>query len=71
MPFKTTDEEIQKALFKVETKRIARELAPELDRLINAQLESRPKANAAEELRQFLWDNKVGILRVLQRIDYL
>lgn len=48
---------------------IARELAPDLDRLIDAFLHNEMMLGGPHyvELSRFLWDNKVGILRVLQR----
>lgn len=53
---------------------IASDLAPELDRLINAYIETmkfeEPRATPYHaELTEFLWDNKVGLLRVLQAVD--
>ena len=52
------------------TKQIAAELAPELDRRIEAFL-ARPGGDdesnrRRDDLKSLLWDNKVGILRVLQ-----
>ena len=45
---------------------IAADLAGDLDRLIDSVLhDEKPKF---EELEDFLWDNKVGILRVLQHV---
>jgi hypothetical protein len=43
---------------------IARELAPRLDKLIADHLRDGRLLNPV--LEQFLWENKVGILRVLQ-----
>lgn len=51
---------------------IASDIAPELDRLITAFLDEtnlHKKQNIGIELRQYLWDNKVGFLRVLQAVD--
>lgn len=39
-------------------------VASQMDRAINATLEEDPQS--AETLKEILWDNKVGILRVLQ-----
>ncbi len=71
---KVTDEDVRKVCHNLETKRIAKELAPELDRLINNLLESLNTPNHAsayDALSEFLMDNKIGILRILQAIDYL
>lgn len=48
--------------------RMAHEMAPELDRLINAYLNNGQLQGSAShtELESFLWENKIGILRVLQ-----
>jgi hypothetical protein len=42
---------------------IAVELGPEFDRLIEADLDDPAQRN---ELIQFLWDNKMGLLRMTQ-----
>lgn len=51
---------------------IACDIAPELDRLIETFLNEtnlHKKQNIGIEIRQYLWDNKVGVLRVLQAVD--
>lgn len=51
------------------TREIALELAPSLDKLIDAVLahsEGKSDVMYHSSLRAFLWDNKVGLLRVLQ-----
>lgn len=51
---------------------IASDITPELDRLIEAFLGEtnlHKKQNIGIELRRYLWDNKVGMLRVLQAVD--
>lgn len=45
---------------------MAADIAPRLDALIDAFLLDMKKPKKRRELREFLWDNKVGILRVLQ-----
>jgi len=53
-------------------KLIAIELAPEIDRLIDDMFDPiKSHMVAADELRRLLWDNKVGILRVLQYVAKL
>ncbi len=70
---KVTDEGVQRALNKVEVRRIARELAPKLDSLIDELFvgSDAGRNERNEKLHQFLWDNKVGILRVLQEVAKL
>ena len=46
----------------LEYKQIAADLAPRLDKALNNFL----AGGTDTALRQFLWDNKVGILRILQ-----
>lgn len=51
--------------------RIAADIAPELDRLIESFLNEtdlHKKQNLGIQIRQFLWDNKMGVLRVLQHV---
>jgi len=48
-------------------KRTAEELTPELDRLITQAIEVGDPEDI-DRLTGFFWDNKVGILRVLQAV---
>lgn len=48
------------------TKRMAKDLAPDLDNLIDEFLHAFPGNREADKLHRFLWDNKAGILRVLE-----
>lgn len=55
-------------------RQLANDIAPELERLIDAWLGGRMLADSQDRrsLEQYLWDNKVGFLRVLnqaRRID--
>lgn len=45
---------------------IARDIAEPLDKAINATFEEDP--TSAETIKEILWDNKIGILRVLQSV---
>lgn len=51
---------------------IAADIAPELDRMIESFLNEtdlHKKQNVGIQIRQFLWDNKVGLLRIAQAVD--
>ena len=45
---------------------MAKELSAELDGLLNEFMIRLSAPDADKELRQWLWDNKIGILRVMQ-----
>jgi hypothetical protein len=49
--------------------RIASEIAPELGRLIDEFLAEPPSPWRRSELTQFLWDNKVSLLRVCEALS--
>lgn len=50
------------------TQAIAGELAPELDRLIISYIDGGALLGSAQhtQLEGFLWDHKVGVLRIMQ-----
>lgn len=50
--------------------READEMAAELHRLVDAYTDHGLTMEAAAELKQFLWDNKLGILRALETLAH-
>lgn len=51
--------------------RSAAELAPQLDELLDQLMSTCGDASAKKELAQWLWDNKVGMLRIMQAMAAL
>jgi hypothetical protein len=63
--FEEAAEEEKRSHFAVE---LSKEMAIDLEQLVNAYLDDIDNPVGFVELREYLWDNKIGILRICEEL---